>query len=88
MFIADDIVPMRGQQMPYRKNSEGVFSEIKSYIMDADIAVANLEAPVAKGKLTPIKKSGPNLYTTDNTIMMLKEVGFNVLTLANHHFYD
>lgn len=88
MFVAGDIVPMIGQQMPYKNNGEGVFSEIKSYIMSADIAVANLEAPVAKGKLTPIKKSGPNLYTTDETVTMLKEVGFNVLTLANNHFYD
>ena len=89
IFIAGDVVP-RDRTIPLfqTKQTEILFGEMRHIINDADIRVVNLEAPVIYGKPTPIKKSGPTLYTTKETIEVLKNVGFNVVTLANNHFRD
>lgn len=88
VFIAGDVMPRMGQAKAFKDSSEKIFNDVKPYITDADIAVANLEAPVVFDKKTPIKKSGPNLHTSATTVEVLKNVGFNVVTLANNHFFD
>lgn len=89
IFIAGDVVP-RDRTIPFfkTKNTDVLFGDIRHIVNDADIRVVNLEAPIIYGKPTPIKKSGPTLYTTKETAEVLKEVGFNVVTLANNHFRD
>jgi poly-gamma-glutamate synthesis protein (capsule biosynthesis protein) len=53
----------------------------------ADIAITNLEAPLLKnGKA--IKKTGPAIKASPETIYALKYAGFNLLTLANNHIMD
>ena len=88
VFIAGDVMPRMGQAKAFKNASEKIFNDVKPYITDADIAVANLEAPVVFDKKTPIRKSGPNLYTSATTVEVLKNVGFNIITLANNHFFD
>lgn len=88
IFIAGDVVPRMGQHYAPKAVNEKIFDPIKPYIAKADISVANLEAPVVIGERSPIKKSGPNLYTSKLTVEVLRNVGFSVLTLANNHFFD
>lgn len=57
-------------------------------ITDADISIANLEAPVERPDAEPIPKSGPALATAPGTPARLADVGFDVLTLANNHMMD
>ena len=65
-----------------------MFHDLIPYIKDADIRIGNLEAPIINGNPTPIKKSGPCLHAPKETIDVLKEAGFNTITLANNHFRD
>lgn len=51
--------------------------------------MVNFESPALEDSDTiPIKKSGGALYTNKNTLKVLKELGFNAVTLANNHFRD
>ena len=52
-----------------------------------DYAVVNFESPIVK-KAKPITKTGPNLKNSENSLLELKNVGFNLVTLANNHFRD
>ncbi len=88
IFITGDIMPRMDRLASLKNASNTIFGAMKPYISNADVAIANLEAPVVGEKLTPIKKSGPCLYTSEQTVEVLKEAGFGVVTLANNHFFD
>lgn len=89
VFIAGDVVPWnRTVAMFKEKQTEVLFDRLLPIINEADIKVVNLEAPIKNGEFTPIKKSGPILHTTKETVEVLKEAGINVVTLANNHFRD
>ena len=88
LFIAGDVVPKGIQPEVFVSNGEKIFGEVKPYICGADFSIVNLEAPIIKGKPTPIKKSGPCLGVAPTTIEVLKNAGFNIFTLANNHFFD
>ena len=88
LFIAGDVVPRINSAESFKVNGERIFREIKPYMKAADMAIANLEAPVITGNPSPIKKSGPCLHTSASTVEVLKEAGFTTLTIANNHFFD
>ena len=88
LFIAGDVVPRMDKLEKFRSENSRIFEEVEPYIKSSDLAIVNLEAPVITDKQKPIKKSGPNLYTSSTTVTVLKDVGFDVLTLANNHFFD
>lgn len=89
IFIAGDVVPRhRTVRLFKEKQTEYLFNDLIPIIREADISVVNFEAPIIENKETPIKKSGPCLFTTKETMEVLKEVGFNTVTLANNHFRD
>ena len=88
IFIAGDVVPHMNPINTSAVVDEHLFCAMKSFIADSDVAIVNLEAPVIIHEQTPIMKSGPNLYTTKATVEILKLSGFNIVTLANNHFFD
>ena len=88
LFIAGDVVPKGVQPEVFKSKGAQIFNEMRPYIKESDYAIVNLEAPVINGKPSPIKKSGPNLGVATSTVDVLKEVGFNIITLANNHFFD
>ena len=89
IFIAGDIVPKnRTVELFKQKRTNELFHDFIPLIKKANISIGNLEAPIINGNPTPIKKSGPCLHAPKETIEVLKEVGFNTLTLANNHFRD
>lgn len=64
-----------------------VFGELQSHIKNVDLAFVNLETPASNvGK--PILKDGPNLNTKPEWLKPLKDVGFNLIGLANNHMGD
>src|SRR6056297_3036122 len=70
-----------------KKDAEGLFGEFLPLFQNADLAITNLESPVISGG-TPIPKTGPNLKSPPDTLPVLKEAGFNLVTLANNHIMD
>lgn len=61
--------------------------ELRRRTTDADLAVANLEAPIPTEAET-IPKVGPALTTDTDTPARLANAGFNAVTLANNHLMD
>lgn len=63
------------------------FSEaIRHHISNAELSIANIEAPVNTG--TPTTKSGPIKVQSKSDINTLSSIGFDVGTLANNHMMD
>lgn len=90
VFVAGDVVP-RDRTVPLfkeKKIKEIWGEDMMSIINKSEIKIVNLEAPVINGSPSPIAKSGPALYTGIETVEALKDLGFNVITLANNHFRD
>ena len=90
LLIAGDFVPRaRVQCLIEDGKCNDVFSGVAPYILDSDYSVINLEAPiVVSPSAVSIQKCGPNIKSSPKTIKALKSVGFNLVTLANNHFYD
>ena len=89
IFVAGDVVPRhRTVRLFKEKQTEYLFNDLIPIIRNADISVVNFEAPIIESKETPIRKSGPCLFTTKETMEVLKDAGFNTVTLANNHFRD
>lgn len=65
-----------------------VFENLKPLTAQMDLSVTNFETTVADNTDTPIEKYGPNLKCTGKSIKVLKDAGFDMVTLANNHFYD
>ena len=62
-------------------------SNIREQIQKVDYSIANFEAPI-ETNFEPIKKAGPHKKQKKETIPILKEVGFDLLLLANNHIFD
>lgn len=89
LFVAGDVVP-KDRTIPFfkRKDVKYLFNDLIPIINRCDIKIVNFESPIIDSQPTPIKKSGPCLYTGKETAEVLKAAGFNVFTLANNHFRD
>lgn len=89
LLVAGDFCP-RGRVEKHVSNGEYeyVLGEVKPYTSSVDYSIVNLEAPVVGGNVKPIDKKGPHLKCSSNVIEAIKYAGFNMVTLANNHFYD
>jgi poly-gamma-glutamate synthesis protein (capsule biosynthesis protein) len=66
---------------------DDIFKDILPYVKQSDYFVVNLECPLTHGT-DPIEKIGPNLKADPKTIMLLNNLGANLVSLANNHIYD
>ena len=57
-------------------------------IRASDFSICNLEAPIKHESSHKIHKAGPNLFQTPNSVELLKDLGFDILTISNNHIYD
>ncbi|WP_433627505.1 CapA family protein [Halomicrococcus sp. NG-SE-24] len=80
LFVAGDCVPDRD-------DTPLVAPTVVDRIADADLAAANLEAPV-ETDADPVSKSGPALTADPDAPERLADAGFDVLALANNHVMD
>lgn len=91
ILIAGDFVPReRVLEKIKKKDYADIFADLKPYIDQADYSVLNLEAPIVldSSKAKPIQKVGPALSAPVETIDVIKDAGFNCVTLANNHIMD
>jgi poly-gamma-glutamate synthesis protein (capsule biosynthesis protein) len=77
----------RVEELARQKNLESLFSDYLSIIQEADLAITNLASPIIN-EGSPIAKTGPNLKSPDETVSVLKDAGFDLVTLANNHIMD
>lgn len=74
-------------------NTNGVYNsfskELCTVVQKADFSIANYESAVhISGKLKGISKIGPVLSTPPDAMRIVKEIGFDCVTLANNHIRD
>lgn len=72
------------------KQYDRLFSEIKLIVEDADYSIVNFEFPIVLSgdRAHPIKKCGPNLEGTIESVESIKYAGFKCCSLANNHILD
>jgi len=64
-----------------------ISDELKKIITSSDISICNFEAPIQSNG-HPIPKAGPHVFQSKSAINMVKNCGFDMLSLANNHIYD
>lgn len=67
-----------------------LFNDVLEITSKSDFNILNFEFPIVEKELdaAPIKKCGPHLRGSIESIDALKYAGFNVCTLANNHILD
>ena len=78
--IVGDIFP----QAPLPDNAE--LADVRSLLRAADIAFGNLETPVSQ-RGTPAEK-WINMRMPPELLADIRDLGFDILTLANNHMLD
>ncbi len=83
-----DIMLSRLVDLSIKENSDNAYSfdEVKWFWQNADIIFGNLENPLIPGR--EIGVSEMVLRADPEMAYMLKDSGFNILSLANNHIYD
>jgi poly-gamma-glutamate synthesis protein (capsule biosynthesis protein) len=66
---------------------ESIFNDTLPIIQASDFALINLESPLVEGGVT-IRKFGPHLKGPPETMRILFNAGFKLVTLANNHIMD
>lgn len=90
LLIAGDFCPnQRVKSLILEDNYLPVFEEISPLIAESDYNLLNLECPVFdENNVVKEKKHGPCLGFKTKTVDVIKNIGFNCVTLANNHFRD
>ena len=87
ILIGGDISP-QNRTLSELLIGQNSLSGISSFVKEADFSIVNLESPVKCEGALPITKRGPNLNTPVSFLDSIKNVGINMVTLANNHFMD
>lgn len=88
IFVSGDFCPVgRIEDKILSNTANDIFGDLLPVIMDADISITNLESPLTT-RNKPILKTGPALKGISETANLLKNAGFDLVTLANNHIMD
>ena len=89
IIIGADIVPTASNQHIFEnaQMEQLIDNRLMEVLRDADYRIFNLEVPLTNQK-SPIKKCGPNLIASTKSVVGLKQLGADFLTLANNHILD
>ena len=80
-FACGDIVNLTAKE-------DFIDDNLKDIIKNSDAAICNFEAPIETENMEAIKKAGPHMYQSKESIKYLNDAGFNMVSLANNHIYD
>ena len=83
--ILGDVCPTND----YRKlwDDKLAFNAVAPIISNSDLSIVNLECPATDYE-KPLKKCGPCLKAKPQDVELLKNAGFNLISLANNHIKD
>lgn len=87
LFFCGDIMP--GGVLPYQR--EYISSELQNYMQGFDFRIGTLEAAVGTNlPYDEIKMKGRQniVFARDEDFFRVKEMGFDVVSLANNHIWD
>ena len=89
ILIGADLVPTKSNADLFSNGEvkELIGPELKNLLDSADYRIFNLETPITD-TVSPISKCGPCLHAETKTIVGIKQLGTDFLTLANNHIYD
>ena len=89
IIVGADIVPVfSNTELFERAAGKELIGEDLACILDnADYRIFNLEVPLTDEQ-TPIKKHGPSLIASTQSVAGMKAIGVNLFTLANNHIMD
>lgn len=87
IFIAGDFCPVGRNEANFVNKNFSAVEAIKVKTDQADYAIVNLEAPLTKSN-KKIKKSGPNIKASPETVSALSYLNIDLVTLANNHILD
>lgn len=77
-----------GDLVNFTAKSDFVDEQLKNIIRSSDMAICNFEAPIKNSGMQGIKKAGPHLFQSKESVKYLKDIGFDFVSLANNHIYD
>ncbi len=90
LMAVGDIMLGRGTEYMVNKYGKGdfnfLFAKIKNYLLGADLLFGNLEGPISQRG-----QQVGSIYSFEfspTSTLALKEVGFDVVSLANNHMLD
>ena len=87
ILFCGDIMP--GGVLPYQANY--ISKEVQTYLNSFDLRIGTLEAALGTGlAYDEVKMQGRAniVYARNEDFFRVKEMGFNVVSLANNHIYD
>lgn len=89
ILVGGDLVPTESNfgQFSSANSAELFGDDLLNILNQADFRIFNLEVPLTD-ESTPINKCGPNLVAPTNTINGIKQIGTDLMTLANNHILD
>lgn len=85
-FIGDFAPINRIEKLSLNRNFE-VFSSFRQSVEKSSYVIANLECPLTTSN-KKIRKVGPNLKASLESVELLKYLKINLVTLANNHILD
>lgn len=90
LIVAGDFYPNK-RVTDYLINtcSDGAINpQLSRVLHDSDYSLVNVECAITGDDALPIKKVGPTLKASPEVTKVLKNCGFNAVTLANNHVLD
>lgn len=87
LFFCGDIMP--GGVLPYQ--DKYIYPELVDYMAGFDFRIGTLEAAIGTGlPYDPVKMDGRAniVYARNEDFFRVKEMGFDVVSLANNHIWD
>ena len=89
VLVCGDYYPSHLVRDELNNNRELFDYNFQRLLSSADYSIVNLESPVFDNdSLSGIPKSGPLLHGYPEGVDYIKDMGFNMVTLANNHILD
>lgn len=89
ILIAGDYSPKyRVAQLIEQENYPYILEEAKLLNEKMDYSIVNFESTIANKDNKKIEKWGPHLCCSEKSLDAIQYAGFNMVTLANNHFFD
>lgn len=87
LLICGDICPTSDYRPLFDSSDKKLFGDILPIIKSSDYAICNLECPATDSE-NKILKTGPSLKAEVKDIKLLREAGFNAVSIGNNHILD
>lgn len=89
IIVGADIVPTSDNIKYFEKScfKELIGDDLHKIFKQADCVIANLEVPLTD-IFKPINKNGPNLIASRKSVVGIRGIGINLVTLSNNHIMD